>query len=494
MPTVIDLFCDKSDMVMMEYVIFTWKLVSRSDIDFRICNRIDQLQSTIVIIYGSELPKLKTKKVLFVRRSQDTKWQYKDLQMFSLLQEDRRLSNTMLPVFEGTISNYCCDGKPLLAANGSVYACFVGEDGRCFFGVDMFFNIFAHLTCAEERQKQSKNKNITSYASDLRSDKRWLSLPVVNYYYAILERALELIGIDRLSTFPYATYASICFTHDVDVLKKDPGFFLKQTYLQCWQAIRRPQKIRFFSKAVYNRCFRRWTDDGIDALLAIEQNSNIKSTFFVSTANSIERTAKTLFLEPSYNLGEEVSLKERLLKLSASGWEIGIHGSFAAHCSDKRLLEERYRLEQIIVGSVKVGRQHWLSLNHSTSWSVFENSGIKVDTSLGYNDSLGFRSGLCHLFQPFIVNRNVRSNVFSLPMMAMDSTLYDYHCMDDAEVLKQLDKLLNEIKKFSGTVSVLWHTHGFNKNYSWGDVYNRLIQMCKEKNIQYKLVSETING
>ena len=86
----------------------------------------------------------------------------------------------------------------------------------------------------------------------------------------------------------------------------------------------------------------------------------------------------------------------------------------------------------------------------------------------------------------------IASHTLSLPMMVMDSTLFDYDGMSNSESDRKINGLLSEVCKFSGTVSVIWHTHGFLENYGWAGAYERLIDKCRVSGIRLSTVSETL--
>lgn len=464
---------------MVEYVLSTWKMVSYSSVEFRVCDCIDDITAPIVIAYGfNQAPITDRKCVTIVRKHIKSGWKYTTLSIEDPLREDPRLKGETLPVFEGTFERVIANHESSITS----------------FNVDLIFNAFAHLAFLEELQKQRGGRNKLSYAAKLREDRRWLHKPVVNYYFAVLERCLELMGIERHGYFPYADSATICLTHDVDVLRKNATFILKQSGLQGIRLIKRPFDLLKVAGVIFRRCIKKWRHDGIDIVSQIERRHNVRSTFFVSGARAASDGDSLSFserlIEPAYDIVEENEFLSRLVHLAKDGWEIGLHGGSVSHVCGERLRRERRNVEDASGVSVVSGRQHWLSLSHDVTWKRFADADIQIDSSLGFNDMIGFRSGLCHPHHPYIIADKSESRTLSLPMITMDSTLFDYNGMSDSQADGKIDGLLAEVCKFSGTVSVLWHTHGFLDNYGWADTYERLIDRCSRSGIRMRTVRE----
>lgn len=473
---------NKEDRCMVEYVLSTWKLVSRSPLEFRVCDGLGDVSAPFVIAYGfNGSPVSDRPCIAILRRHINHGWKYATLEIVNGLLEDPRLKNEVLPAFEGTFNT----NLPVMSHTSK----------STILNVDLIFNAFAHLACLEERQKQAGGKNITSYASKLRSDRRFLHKPVVNYYFAVLEQCLELIGVSKNDFFPYSKSATVCLTHDVDVVEKNALYIIKQIALQGLRILENPICIFEAGKTFYKRCIKKWPHDGFDALVEIERKNNVRSSFYISgfRANRASglNSFKEKIIEPRYKISENDKLKNRLIDLIKNDWEVGVHGSLRSHNNPTRLIQEKQNVEVALRTSIKSGRQHWLAFNHSESYKVFNQAGLTIDCTAGFNDNLGFRHGISHVIHPYS-NSHEKKDVLSLPLIVMDSTLFDYQCLNAERAFNNTKLLLDETIKFSGTVSILWHTHGFNDNYMWAEIYEKILSYCSDNKIKNQTVESVI--
>ena len=66
------------------------------------------------------------------------------------------------------------------------------------------------------------------------------------------------------------------------------------------------------------------------------------------------------------------------------------------------------------------GRQHNLNLKIPETWLNQEQAGLLYDTTLGYNDCLGFRWGISFPFWPYYPKENRNLTVLQIPLAIED--------------------------------------------------------------------------
>ena len=91
-------------------------------------------------------------------------------------------------------------------------------------------------------------------------------------------------------------------------------------------------------------------------------------------------------------------MQERAARLKDEGCEVGVHGIDAWHDRDKG------RDELARIGAVtaerRIGiRMHWLLRNAETA-SILDESGFLYDSTVGYNETVGYRAGTSQVFRP----------------------------------------------------------------------------------------------
>ena len=114
---------------------------------------------------------------------------------------------------------------------------------------------------------------------------------------------------------------------------------------------------------------------------------------------------------------------------------------------------------------------------------ILEKSGIKYDTSLGFAECTGFRRGTCHPFYLYDFEQNKTSTVLEIPLIVMDTTLRNKKYMGFApeKTREDIFKLVDEVKKFNGIFSLLWHNTYFSeyKFTGWKQIYLDILEYCK---------------
>src|SRR5690606_28202940 len=109
------------------------------------------------------------------------------------------------------------------------------------------------------------------------------------------------------------------------------------------------------------------------------------------------------------------------------------------------------------------GRQHYLRWEAPTTWRAWASAGLDYDSSVGYADHAGFRSGTCHDHRVFDVARAELLPLVERPLIAMEGTLLDnrYMALDLAEAVNTAVTLANVCARFGGNFNFLWHNSSF---------------------------------
>ena len=163
-------------------------------------------------------------------------------------------------------------------------------------------------------------------------------------------------------------------------------------------------------------------------------------------------------------------------RLQAEGCEIGVHGIDAWHSVQKGQ-EELNRVARI-AGSGELGmRSHWL-LRDENTYRVLEQAGYSYDSTCGYNETPGYRSGTTQVFRP----PGTRT-LLELPMHIQDGALFypGRLGLSEAEAGEQCLAFIESAQKHGGVLTVLWHDRSHGPERYWGDFYVELVQMLKAR-------------
>ena len=131
-------------------------------------------------------------------------------------------------------------------------------------------------------------------------------------------------------------------------------------------------------------------------------------------------------------------------------------------------------------------RFHFLMFDNDRTIPVLEQNGLKYDCTLGFADHIGFRRGVCYPFYLFNFEESHISEILEFPLLIMDTTLDHsrYMGLSPAQSMDPVLKLLNEVTKFNGVFTLLWHNTYFApfKYRGWDAIYRQILAKCKEQN------------
>jgi hypothetical protein len=171
-------------------------------------------------------------------------------------------------------------------------------------------------------------------------------------------------------------------------------------------------------------------------------------------------------LDPGHNIAEPriASLLQRLL---AAAFEVGLHASVGTLRSSNRLRAECHRLESVAGRPVTAVRQHWLRYSWRDTWAGQARAGLSTDHSLGFIDRPGFRNGAALAFRPLVASGNGSASFTAVPLVLMDSHVYDYNVDARIDRGSEIERWIGEILAVRGLASVLWHPHTLRSAYGW---------------------------
>jgi hypothetical protein len=186
-----------------------------------------------------------------------------------------------------------------------------------------------------------------------------------------------------------------------------------------------------------------------------------------------------------YNLDDHASL---IADLKARGNEIGLHGIDAWE-NEQSAVEEAERIKSA-TGCDRPGiRMHWLYHDKYTA-SVLEKAGIVYDSSLGYNNAVGFRAGTAQVFR-----MSAGKDILELPLLVMDTALFIRNRMglDPEEGLQQIRELSRRIGLYGGVLTLNWHARSLGPERNWDDFYKSLIDLLRKENVWFARARDAVD-
>lgn len=318
------------------------------------------------------------------------------------------------------------------------------------------------MTNVWERRFEQKNQPCHSYAYRLGEDQQLLfDHAWVNRIILFLRRwYAHKNNADETDIFGVLPAPILHLTHDVDAVSKTLPIRLKQTAF-CLYNRRFAKAFRFmFGIADY------WQ---FETILAMEKASGRTSLWNVyGGIGGWWRSIKKNIMDPSYKI-QQPRLYKQFQKMAAAGHEIGLHQAYDSWNNADDMRVEKERIETALGMPITQCRQHWLRFSFAQTWYAQKQAGLECDMTLGFNDRPGFRNSAAFSFV------DIKSGMQIVPMVLMDSHLYDYADLTQEQRIETMDHILRELKETGGEASAIWHHRVFHPDYGWGEGYQSLL-------------------
>ena len=349
-------------------------------------------------------------------------------------------------------------------------------DGMLDFGdgvEDVLASAFWHLSRWEERPGSPRDDRGRFPATAALADP---AAPAVD---ALLERFREAAGARTPSGF------TVALTHDVDVPWRWSG---RRALLGAAARARAAARSRRRSDlaaelaglvaAPARRVAGTDPNWAYERIASIERARGARSTYFVMAGHHHPADG------PSPGAYDRLR-PAVVTQIAAQGDEVGLHPSYTAAETSGRIGEERDRLEALAGARVAGVRFHYLRHETHRDLPQLDRLGFAYDTSQGYADALGLRAGLSFPYHPYDLAADEPLGLVELPLAVMDATLAEqrYLGLDAAAGFDAAVAVLERVAAVGGTVSVLWHTDRFSREYArgWDRAYERLLDWVTDR-------------
>jgi hypothetical protein len=333
--------------------------------------------------------------------------------------------------------------------------------GQIYLGLDVFGSAFFMLTRYEEVVKSDLDRfSRFPVTSSLMFQENCLNRPIINEYLEILWTCLHRL-------FPKLQREhrefQLKLTHDVD----DPFELYPFQIAQC---IRRlggdlvvRQDIKSATALAINSCKAGlnlpYQDrlDTFDWLMDRSEEIGAKSAFYFIAGDSL--------CDPRYDI-QDSKICDLIEKIISRGHEVGLHPSYDTYLNPEKLLFEAQTLRQILQEKLDLelpigGRQHYLRWKATDSWQHWEDTDLSYDSSVGFAEHSGFRSGICYEYPTFNLITRQQLKLKEYPLIVMECSLLsrNYMSISYADASKKILHFKNICKLFNGVFVLLWHNN-----------------------------------
>ena len=221
---------------------------------------------------------------------------------------------------------------------------------------------------------------------------------------------------------------------------------------------------RFIKKDPYNT---------FDYLMRVSEQAGLKSTFYFLAGKS----SKTK--DADYLLRDKEILN-LIKKISDRGHFIGIHPSYNSYLSEKVIENESSNLIKVLESlgvnqNFLKSRMHYLKFKHPYTYRHLAKNGIVENSSIGFAEHAGFRSGTCWPYPVYDPIDQVELPIIESPLIAMDVSLYGSSYMNlkgHKNIQRKLIQLYDTTCRVGGRFEFLWHNSNLE---GYKDFYEDLV-------------------
>ncbi|HXD92034.1 MAG TPA: hypothetical protein VNX01_02410 [Bacteroidia bacterium] len=267
--------------------------------------------------------------------------------------------------------------------------------------------------------------------------------------------------------------SSVFISHDIDNVNL--------AWIEDGFAALKAGQIHHVFRLLFNAAIQKPDWFNMDKIMTIHDEYGLKSTFFW-VANK-GKSANGLY-NADYDVRSK-KVQQTISSVQQKGFENGIHKSV----SDENFEQEAHKLGFKPIAN----RYHYLKFSLPQAYNELELAHIKLDASLGFAKSYGFRNSYGQAFQPFNFKKQKAYNFVEIPLNIMDRTFHYTHT--------PIKSISNEVisffeaNKFNCTLSLLWHNNFFNsiKYKGYLQEYKKIIAYLYENDFKSLTQQEIIS-
>jgi len=328
--------------------------------------------------------------------------------------------------------------------------------------------------------------------------------PTLEYHISMLRQWILGAGVPlvEIPPSPHGYDFITCLTHDIDFMGIRDHVFDHSMFGFIYRSLI-PKYMRGLDRKTAFARYRK----NLRALLSLplvqagllpdfwdplgkypEVEKERKSTFFFipfkNRPGDAPSGSPVKFRAARYDIGKHI---DPIRGLKQQGREIGLHGIDA--WKDARKGREEFGVIRRITGEDRIGvRMHWLYFSEETPGHL-EEAGAYYDSTLGYNEAVGYRSGTTQVFRL----PGTRS-LCELPLHAQDTAMFypGRMGMSEAGAVDVCGKLIGDFRSYGGVFTINWHDRSLVPERNWDAPYLELLGMLGRERTWFATGGEAV--
>lgn len=376
------------------------------------------------------------------------------------------LSADSIPALPLPMWNYTASGlppdrrisEPVPLIYGNIEAPSGIPPNTTYFPVDLLGSSFFMLSRYEEVAAPAADKHSRYPAeASLASRGGFLNRPIVHEYIELFWAMCKRIWPQLIRT---PSIGRLWVTCDVD-FPRSPRRIDQALRTIAADLIRRKSP-SLAAKRIggYLASSRLDPNNSFDWIMNECEKAGRSATFFFIT-DQLSREYDT-----DYTVDERFILL-LMSKLNQRGHEIGLHGSYLSFDDGNQIRREVERLKHAMARAgvnqpMIGGRQHFLRWKTPTTARILSEASLKYDSTLGFAQQPGYRTGACMSYRMFDILDRSTLNVVQRPLIVMDVSIFGREYLSlplNSDTLGKIERYKEQTLSFGGEFALLWHNN-----------------------------------
>lgn len=148
------------------------------------------------------------------------------------------------------------------------------------------------------------------------------------------------------------------------------------------------------------------------------------------------------------------------------GYPGGLHPSYATY-NDFEKMEFEAKALKVLIPNFDSSRQHYLRYRLPETFRNLEKLGIRNEYSVCPVKYVGFKTGLCIPYKWYDLGEERKSNLTLHPAVVMDRSLQQYLKLDPLFARKEIQGIVEKVKRANGKFVVILHNETFSESGEW---------------------------
>ncbi len=300
--------------------------------------------------------------------------------------------------------------------------------------------------------------------------------PDIGFRKAFLDRSIlnwgVSQGIAQRSIWPGGAEWAFCLTHDMDFVSRYARW--REVSILLGRLVRGGADFRAAARRIGGGllrsagglredpwwCFEQW--------ISMAEDAGARSTWLIFP----ERVSKPHAWDAAYSYNDTVrfgrrkmKVREMLKEIGGAGMEVGLHPSVHAACDAALLRDQRNQVADAAGCEVTSVRQHFLRWNAGKTPEAQSEAGLSVDSTLGFNRGIGFRTGGCYPYKMPDPVTGQCGPLIQIPLQLMDVALFSEDglgCRTVDEAIGACMTVMEEVQAVGGVLVLNWHPNSIS--------------------------------